>query len=392
MAHDKSKIFLQQIDENKGLQDPRKLAIDLMVEKNFWLIGSRWIYTFFISLFFILYNSMLRENIISIKNMGLILGLAVFGNIIFISALKRGLKYPKEKTDFALYSSMASLQLDFDLVILSLLVFFSKGFDSPVLVLFIFYIMVATFLIHHKKAFKNTITAMILVAVISLTNEGLFFSSEKLTAMAAFNVILLFTYLISAYLSRNMRENDIKLQNLLKKSQEMSVTDGLTNLYNQAYFFLLLRLQLEKSKLYGSSFSLIIFDIDYFKNYNDTNGHIKGSKMLQIIGDLMRETFRTYDLLARYGGDEFVVILPDSDKVGTFLAGDRLREMVEKEPFEGREQQPDGKITLSLGIANYPEHGDTIEKILGNADKALYYAKKNGRNRTVIYNEDMETE
>jgi len=300
------------------------------------------------------------------------------------------LKFPSEKHDFKLYTSLASLQLDFDLVVLSLLVFFSRGFESPVMILFIFYIMVAPFLISYKKALRNTLTAIILVMVIFFSGEGLIVSSEKITFLISFNIILLFAFFISAYLSKNLRENEKKIQGLLQKTRELSVTDGLTGLYNQSHFFLLLKLQLEKSKRYHSTFSLIIFDLDHFKDYNDANGHVKGSQVLRQIGDLMKSAFRSTDVLAKYGGDEFVIILPNSDKVGAFLAADRLRETVEEESFAGAQHQPLGKLTLSLGIASYPDHGQTIEEILDRADKALYSAKKTGRNKTVIYNEDLE--
>jgi diguanylate cyclase (GGDEF)-like protein len=382
----------EEDDQFVAIKDPQTTAIELMVGKNLWLTKIRWIYTFFILLFFVTYNSVSGEMFISYRILGLILGLSVLGNIIFILALKRGLKYPSKEKDYALFTSMAFQQLDFDLVVLSLLVFFSKGFDSPVLVMYIFYIMVGTFLIHHNKAIKNTITAMVLVVVIFCTNEGLIFSVEKLATMVAFNVILLFAYFISAYLSKNLRENEEKIRGLLQKTQEMSVTDGLTNLYNQTYFFLLFRLQLKKSRRYHTCLSLIMFDVDHFKNYNDNNGHLKGSQVLRQVADIMRSCFRASDVLAKYGGDEFVVILPGSDKVGAFLAADRLRELVEAEPFEGREKQPLGKITLSLGISSYPEQGSTLEELLDRADKALYSAKKAGRNKTVLYSEDLEGE
>ena len=378
--------------EIKGIKDPQSIAIELMVVKNLWLTKIRWIYTFFILLFFVTYNYLSDEMFIQYRTLGLILGLSVLGNIIFILALKRGLKFPSKEKDHKLYTSMAFQQLDFDLVILSLLVFFSNGFESPVLVMFIFYIIVGTFLIHHNKAIKNTITAMVLVVVIYFTNEGLIISKEKMATMVAFNVILLFTYFISAYLSKNLRKNEDKIQDMLQKTQEMSVTDGLTNLYNQTHFFLLFRLQLKKSQRYHTCFSIIMFDVDNFKTYNDNHGHLKGSEVLRQVGDIMRRCFRSSDVLAKYGGDEFVIILPDSDKVGAFLAADRLREVVEEEPFEGREQQPLGKITLSLGISSYPEHGSTLEDLLDRADKALYSAKKTGRNRTVLYSEDLEEE
>lgn len=379
-------------DDFKGIKDPRTTAIELMAGKNLWLTKIRWIYTFFILLFFVTYNHVSGDRLIQHRVLGLILGLSVLGNIIFILAMKRGLKYPSIEKDFTLYTSMAFQQLDFDLVILFLLVFFSRRFESPVLVMFIFYIMVGTFLIHHTKAIKNTITAMVLVVVIFFTSEGLIFSTEKLTTMAGFNFILLFTYFISAYLSRNLRENEEKIRDLLQKTQEMSVVDGLTNLYNQTHFFLLLRLELKKSQRYQKCFSIIMLDVDHFKNYNDNNGHLKGSQALKQVGDIMRRCFRSSDILAKYGGDEFVIILPHSDKVGAFLAADRLREVVEVEPFDGREKQPLGKITLSLGISSYPEHGSTVEELLDCADKALYSAKNTGRNKTVLYSKDLEEE
>jgi len=97
-------------------------------------------------------------------------------------------------------------------------------------------------------------------------------------------------------------------------------------------------------------------------------------------------------LLAKYGGDEFVIILPQTDKVGAYLAAERLRESVEKQVFPGAENQPLKKLTISIGLATYPEHGLNEEEILNRADKALYFAKESGRNRTHIYNENIEKE
>jgi diguanylate cyclase (GGDEF)-like protein len=374
--------------------NPQRFAIELMAGKNSWLTRMRWIYTFFILVFFVFYNYVSETPLIPYRTLALILGLSVLGNILFFLVLKRALKYPSEKYDFEIYASLAALQLDFDLVILFLLAFFSTGFDSPVMLLFVFYVMVATFLTDRKKAFRNTVTAIILVVVIFFAsagdNDGLIVSVERLTTLIGFTIILLFAFFISAYLSQNLKEKEEKLQDLLQKTRELSVTDGLTNLYNQTHFFLLLKLQLEKSRRYRTAFSLILFDVDHFKNYNDKNGHLKGSETLRRIAGLMRKVFRSSDVLAKYGGDEFVVILPHSDKVGAFLAADRLREVIEAEPFEGAALQPLGKVTLSLGITSYPEHGQKVEDLLDRADKALYFAKNTGRNKTVIYNKNLE--
>ena len=362
--------------------DPRKLATNLIIDKNRWLTSVRWVYTLFIFIFLVVFNYFSSKITVVFRPIGLIVLLSLLGNIIFIFTLKRHLKFTKGLINQEVLATLAVLQLDFDLVVLSLFVFFSGGFESPVIVLFIFYILVATFLFYHQKAFKNTLTAMVLVVVIFFTNEGLIVSSEKLTAMIGFNAILLVAYLIAAYLSRNLKENEEKLTKLLTRFQELSVTDGLTDLYNQTHFFLLLNLQLERSRRYGNAFSLILFDVDNFKNYNDSNGHIAGSEALRKVAHLMRKVFRASDMLAKYGGDEFVVILPNSDKIGAFLGAERIREMVENEIFTG--------VTLSLGIASYPEHGTSTRDILDRADRAMYFAKQTGRNKTVIYNRDLE--
>ncbi|MCK4889644.1 MAG: GGDEF domain-containing protein, partial [Candidatus Aminicenantes bacterium] len=94
---------------------------------------------------------------------------------------------------------------------------------------------------------------------------------------------------------------------------------------------------------------------------------------------------------ARYGGDEYVIFLPNTDKIGSFLAGDRLRERVEKSKFPGMEKQPKGSITISMGISSFPEDGDTREEVLNMADKALYYSKENGRNRVTLFKRDILT-
>ncbi|MGE5344278.1 MAG: GGDEF domain-containing protein [Candidatus Omnitrophota bacterium] len=383
-------ILKEEHDEYLALRHPQLFAVELMIEKNLWITKIRWIYSFFILVFFVTYNTFLSNQLIEYRTLALILLLAIFGNICFVLILLRGLKNPLEKRNFELYKSLASLQMDFDLIILSLVIFFSKGFNSSMVVLYVFYIMIATFLIQDKKAFKNALTAIILVVVIFFSGDHLNLSVSHLIPLVSFLTFLLFAYLISSYLSKNLKESENKLHDLLEKTHALSVTDGLTNLYNQTHFFLLLRLQIEKSKRYHTPFSLIIFDVDNFKNYNDKNGHIKGSAVLRRIGDLMRSVFRSTDVLAKYGGDEFVVILPSTDKVGAFLAADRFREVVEEEKFEGRETQPQGKVTVSIGIAGYPEHGQTVEEILDRADKALYFAKNNGRNKAVIYNADLD--
>ena len=135
--------------------DAKILAIKLIIEKNSWLTKIRWLYTGFVLLFFYAYYLFSGISAINYRALILIPALAVCGNLLFIFTLKRHIKLPQKEQDYESYSTLASIQLDFDLVILSLLIFFSGGFESPITVLFIFYVMVSTFLIYHKKAFKK---------------------------------------------------------------------------------------------------------------------------------------------------------------------------------------------------------------------------------------------
>ncbi len=371
-------------------QHPELRAIQQLQEKNRWLLRIRWVYPFFILFLFLGFARFAGETLMPPAMLAPVVLLPLAGNALFALELRRrtrlagpGLSYPR-------LAAFASLQLDFDLLVLSLIAYFSGGLQSPVVLLFVFYIMISTFLIDYRKAFRNTLSAIVLVTVIALArNPDLILLRRDVATVLAYDILFIFAFSISGYLSRNMRRNEEITRQLLQKAQEMSICDGLTGLFNQSRFFELLDIETMKSERYGLPFALILFDVDNFKNFNDHNGHVMGSATLKRVGQIMRERFRATDLLAKYGGDEFVVILPQTDKVGAYLAAERLRECVEREPFPGRECQPRGVLTLSLGIAAFPEHGLKAGEILDRADRALYAAKAAGRNNTVIYSEQL---
>ena len=375
------------------LQHPDILALKHMFEKNHWLIRVRWIYPIFIVIFFLAYYILAHHSLISPRDALLVFLLPVIVNFLFLLDIRKKEKLGNHLPEYDKLLWLVSLQLDFDLVALALTVFFSGALNSPVIAMFIVYIMISTFLINYHKAFRNTLKAMLLLLAIALLqNSENFFSSQQILNMLAFDFMFVFTYFVSGYLSKNLRYNEDLLKNLLQQTRELSISDGLTGLYNQMHFFELLDLETKKSLRYDLNYSLIIFDVDHFKNFNDSNGHLRGSETLKAIGAIMKNKFRSTDLLAKYGGDEFVIILPQTDKVGAYLAAERLRESIEKRVFPGAETQPQKKITISIGLASYPEHGLTDEEILNHADKSLYFAKESGRNRTIIYNDNIEKE
>lgn len=173
-------------------------------------------------------------------------------------------------------------------------------------------------------------------------------------------------------------------QILLKEAQHKANTDQLTGLSNRNYLHQVAQYQMEKAVREGTSISVILFDIDNFKNYNDTNGHNAGDALLIELSRLMQVATRKEATLARYGGEEFIIMLPGISKEGAFAYADRLRKEISQYSFPHKEKQPLGFVSISGGIASFPEDGDSIDKVIQNADKALYRAKSEGKNRVLI--------
>jgi len=163
--------------------------------------------------------------------------------------------------------------------------------------------------------------------------------------------------------------------------KSMAIRDGLTNLYNHRHFQNALAQELERASRYGKELAVVLFDIDHFKNYNDTQGHPQGDYLLKEIAMIINKNKRGVDLAARYGGEEFVLILVETGRKGGQMLAERLRKAIEDYPFRNREQQPLGKISVSIGYACYPEDGNTREDLIKLADENLYKAKEGGRNR-----------
>ncbi|MDO8446642.1 MAG: diguanylate cyclase [Deltaproteobacteria bacterium] len=174
---------------------------------------------------------------------------------------------------------------------------------------------------------------------------------------------------------------------LLEKTEQMAVTDDLTKLYNHRFFVRSLNEEFKRANRYKQNISIVMIDVDYFKHYNDTHGHLKGNDVLKEIAQILKSSIRDIDVVARYGGEEFSIILPQTDKSkGAALTAERIRIAIEGFNFHKREAQPGGRITISVGIAAFPEDGKTISEVVGRADEALYQAKREGRNRVCVYN------
>lgn len=181
----------------------------------------------------------------------------------------------------------------------------------------------------------------------------------------------------------------IKNAALYQEVEELSYTDGMTALHNYRYFEMRLKEEVTRHKRTKSGLSLLILDVDYFKNFNDTNGHQAGDDVLRQIAHILAETVRENDIVARYGGEEFAVILPAVEKDGAIILAERIRENIEKATFPGEEKQPNGVLTVSIGEASMPGDSEEVNDLIYKSDLALYAAKESGRNQVAKFSPDL---
>ena len=159
--------------------------------------------------------------------------------------------------------------------------------------------------------------------------------------------------------------------------ERLSTTDSLTGLSNRRHLMNLLTHEMERAKRAGQPFSILMLDVDHFKKYNDEYGHQAGDEVLERVSAVLRDSIRPYDCAARYGGEEFLVMLSETALGRAHEVAERIRNQVRGELFEG------GSVTISIGVAEYPSHGDTAKTVIGQADAALYEAKRAGRDRVI---------
>jgi len=177
-------------------------------------------------------------------------------------------------------------------------------------------------------------------------------------------------------------------QAMLEEAKDKANTDSLTGLNNRHYLQHIAQTFVEKALRENTPISIFLFDIDNFKHYNDTNGHDEGDKLLIELSDLVRSVTRKNSVIIRYGGEEFLIMLSAISKEEASVYAERFRERVSSHPFPHREKQPLGCISISGGIASFPIDGETIFKVIQHADKTLYQAKSEGKNRVIQYTQE----
>ncbi len=166
---------------------------------------------------------------------------------------------------------------------------------------------------------------------------------------------------------------------LFKRVEELTITDDLTQLYNSRYMHKYMDYEIERCKRYGCSLSMIFMDIDYFKEINDRYGHICGSKLLFEFARVLKENTRSIDVPCRYGGDEFVILMPETPKDNALIVAEKLREIINHTEFLS-EEGINCHVTASMGVASFPEDAKNKLELIHLADKAMYSIKNTSKN------------
>jgi len=186
------------------------------------------------------------------------------------------------------------------------------------------------------------------------------------------------------YLLNTLSRQNEELDSLSKEFREMAIRDGLTGLFNRRYAQEQLDKEFERATSFARELSVLFMDLDHFKFLNDRHGHQAGDEILQILAEIMTQAVRESNTLGRWGGEEFIVIAPETGEEESCKLAEKIRKAVEAHPFPNAVQQPLGIVSLSVGVASRSSGTESSEKLLRLADDAVYYAKKSGRNRTVF--------
>ena len=190
-----------------------------------------------------------------------------------------------------------------------------------------------------------------------------------------------------------------ELRKLNTRLEGMTMQDGLTGLYNHRAFQQRLREEISRASRAKSSVTVVFMDVDNFKNYNDRNGHPAGDELLKGISQILTGDSRTSieqgwkarasDIVARYGGEEFALILPDTPLEGGRIKAERIRKSVESTTFPFMEHQPLKCISISVGVATFPDQANDPQDLVDRADRAMYVSKKKGRNQVTLYSKEL---
>lgn len=268
-----------------------------------------------------------------------------------------------------------TLETGMMIVFITWVLFYTGRLNSPLLNLYLLVVITSALALGRA----TTVGAMIIIAGCFLwldypRSSTLLFDTYGVDFLGRLAPLALVAY-VTTMLSADTR-------NAMSEIKTLSETDDLTGILNRRAFLSLSSHTVNLSQRYGRDFSIVMMDSDSLKTVNDAHGHEAGDALLKAMVGHAQQELRRPDLLARYGGDEFVLLLPDTNAEGARLTAERIRERINTTPLTIGDQQVE--ITASMGVASYPEHGNDYDQVFEAADTALYASKSGGKNRVTV--------
>ena len=248
--------------------------------------------------------------------------------------------------------------------------------ESPMLSLYILAIITTASTLDKKVTLLEM--GLISACVLFLTFTPSVLAKMDLTQAIRF-LLMLFPFWLIAYFAKIMSD---EIRSSRKKLEQFALIDELTGLYNYRATMQLAEKEFQRAKRYHRSFSVVMCDIDNFKTINDTYGHNAGNALIGLVAKTLFKGIRTLDIVGRFGGDEFILVLPEQDENGGYKAGRRLLTLIGDTYYTIANKEI--KITVSMGVATYPNHGEELSVLIKKADEAMYASKQKGRNKVLL--------
>ncbi|HEX3028895.1 MAG TPA: GGDEF domain-containing protein [Clostridia bacterium] len=275
-----------------------------------------------------------------------------------------------------------------DVILLAIFIYQSGGVRSDIYIIYLFLISYWGIKSDSFKTILISIFCIVAFTVSSFLSRGTMSGDFSFLSLLIRNIFIM----ICAIGASSIKSEVKKFDEMHKKEFKLARTDKLTGLANRHYFDQKLNEEAEYSDSTGNPLNILIFDIDNFKKFNDSYGHVWGDKLLTLFSDIVKQNIRKSDIPVRFGGEEFLIIIRDLDSFMAKSVGDRIRRQLENQKIYIGSDQDRRKVTVSCGVAQYPKHSRNIREVVELADKALYKAKESGKNKVVSYDEMERTE
>ena len=355
------------------------------------IVGLKFLYIILASLNIISYYSVSLNGAINLTGSGYLLMILLFVCFIvpFIVVCSKMIYGYTEKTFLNMPRVYNVIEIIVILGLFTVLMSKTGGENSSFKYISMIIILISS--IQYSKIISFIIAIAVSLIILSFNFINLIFSKniysiEFITSFEA-DIILVSSLLITSFILSLYIEIE-KEHNL--KLKELAIKDGLTGLYNHRSFQDMLDAYLNNAKKSNKEVSLLFMDIDNFKHFNDINGHQKGDWLLTKLGRILKETVGDLGIVARYGGEEFAVILYDTGKTKALNLGELIRQNIRSTDFQGQEHQPNGNLTVSIGVSSYPSIAKNKKELIELADNALYRAKSFDKNRVEIYSNILD--